>query len=151
MDFFNLTHLPAYGTLFTTALVAATVFPMQSEAVLVGLLLTGKYSTLSLLLWASCGNILGSVVNWWLGRSIDRFRHCRWFPFTNDQLGRAQRWYHHYGRWSLLLSWAPLVGDPLTVMAGVLGEPLPGFLLLVGLAKFGRYLILASITLGWTG
>ncbi|MBM9614986.1 DedA family protein [Desulfobulbus rhabdoformis] len=151
MDPLPYAHLLPYGTLFTSALVAATIFPMQSEAVLVGLLVSDGYSPLALLLIASCGNILGSVINWWLGRSIDRFRHCRWFPADEKQLLRAENWYHRYGRWSLLLSWAPIIGDPLTVVAGVLGEPLPGFLVLVGVAKFGRYLVLVSVTLGWMG
>ena len=53
-----------------------------------------------------------------------------------------------YGRWSLLFSWLPLVGDPLTLVAGVMREPWWRFLLLVGLAKSGRYAVLAYLTLG---
>ncbi|MDD2463601.1 MAG: DedA family protein [Desulfobulbus sp.] len=151
MDFSFLAHLPVYGGLFTSALVAATVFPMQSEAVLVGLLLSDNYSPALLVLTASCGNTLGAMINWWLGRSIDRFRHRPWFPAHDLQLERAKNWYHRYGRWSLLLSWAPIIGDPLTVIAGVLGEPLPYFVLIVGTAKLLRYLILTAATLQWLG
>lgn len=54
-----------------------------------------------------------------------------------------------YGHWSLLLSWMPLIGDPLTLVAGVMGEPLKRFLLLVSLAKGARYAVLVWLTLGW--
>lgn len=141
--------LSAYFGLFTAALVAATLLPAQSEAVLVGLLLNGGYSTAVLLLVATFGNLLGSLVNWLLGRSIERMRHKRWFPVSEQQLKRAQQRYHRYGRWSLLLSWMPIIGDPITVVAGTLREPLWSFLLLVTLAKGGRYLVLAAITFSW--
>jgi len=132
-----------------TALIAATVFPMQSEAALVGLLLTEAYPPWLLILVASAGNVLGSAMNWLLGRGIERFRDRRWFPAKGKALERAQAWYRRYGKWSLLLSWVPIIGDPLTVVAGILREPLPVFLLLVTIAKVGRYLALAAITVGW--
>lgn len=141
--------LSAYLGLFTAAFAAATLLPAQSEAVLVGLLLHGGYGATALLAVATLGNVLGSVVNWLLGRSIERLRHKRWFPVSDRQLENAQRRYHRFGRWSLLLSWVPIIGDPLTVIAGTLREPLWSFLLLVTVAKGGRYLLLAAITLGW--
>ena len=142
--------LSAYLGLFTAAFAAATLLPAQSEAVLVGLLLHGGYGATGLLAVATLGNVLGSVVNWLLGRSIERLRHKRWFPVSDTQLENAQRRYHRFGRWSLLLSWVPIIGDPLTVIAGTLREPLWSFLLLVTLAKGGRYLLLAGVTLGWS-
>lgn len=144
-----LQDLAAYGGLFGAALAAATVLPLQSEAALVGLLLTGGYSTALLLLVASLGNVAGSVVNWWLGRSLERFRDRRWFPVGPAALARAQGWYRRHGRWMLLLSWLPVVGDPLTLVAGTLREPFWPFLALVTIAKAGRYLVVAAITLGW--
>ncbi len=140
--------LAAYAGLFAAALVAATLLPMQSEAALVGLLLSG-YSPWLLLVVASTGNVLGSVINWLLGRGIERFRDRRWFPANQAALNRAQSWYRRYGKWSLLLSWAPIVGDPLTVIAGVMREPLPVFLALVTIAKVGRYAVLTVATLGF--
>ena len=137
----------AYAGLFVLALLAATLLPMQSEAGLAALLLTDSYSVSGLLLAAITGNTLGSTINWWLGRSLSRFQQRRWFPVTPAQLQRAQHWYQRYGRWSLLLSWLPIIGDPLTLVAGVLREPLPSFLLLVLLAKSARYLLLALIVL----
>ena len=143
-----MTELWAYGGLFLSAMLAATILPMQSEAVLVGLLLAGDFSVAMLLLSASVGNVLGSLINWFLGRGIQRFRDRPWFPVKPAALGRAEGWYRRYGKWSLLLSWAPVIGDPLTVIAGVLREPLPVFLLLVTIAKVGRYCVLAALTLG---
>jgi membrane protein YqaA with SNARE-associated domain len=135
--------LAAYGGLFVAALVAATLVPAQSEAVLVGLILSGNHPVWLLVVVASVGNVLGSVINWGLGRGVERFRHARWFPVGETALVRAEGWYRRWGVWSLLLSWAPIVGDPLTVVAGVLRVPLTIFLPLVTLAKTGRYIVLA--------
>ncbi|OQX20154.1 MAG: hypothetical protein BWK76_02065 [Desulfobulbaceae bacterium A2] len=137
--------LSVYGGLFFAALLAATILPMQSEALLLGLILGGQQSLASLLAVATAGNTLGSVVNWWLGRSLERFRHHRWFPVSDQALVRAQGHYQRYGRWSLLLSWVPIIGDPLTVVAGLFRLPLLPFLLIVGLAKFSRYLAVALL------
>lgn len=135
-----------YPGLFLTAFLAATVLPAQSEALLVALLLADHPPWL-LVAVATAGNVLGSVVNWWLGRGIERFRERRWFPVGPDALARAQRWYARVGKWSLLLSWVPVIGDPLTLVAGVMREPLPVFVLLVTLAKLGRYVVLALAAL----
>lgn len=141
----------AYLSLFAAALLAASLFPAQSELLLVSLLLAGEHSPWALLAAATLGNVLGSLLNWWLGRALERFRGRRWFPFSPASLDRASAWYRRYGRWSLLLSWLPVVGDPLTLVAGVLREPLPSFLAIVFLAKAGRYLLLAALTLQWLG
>jgi membrane protein YqaA with SNARE-associated domain len=133
--------------LFLSAFISATLFPGGSEAVLVGLLLYTEESAAILLLVATVGNVLGSAVNWGLGRWIERFRSKPWFPVSEDALSRAQNWYQRYGKWSLLLSWVPVIGDPLTVAAGLMRERLLVFLLLVTVAKFGRYLVLTLVTL----
>ncbi len=139
----------AYTGLFFSALIAATLLPMQSESVLVGLLLTTEHPAAALLMVATVGNVLGAVLNWVLGRYVRRFQHRRWFPASPAQIARAQSWYRRYGRWSLLGSWLPIVGDPITVVAGIMREPLLPFVLLVTIAKGTRYLILAAITLAW--
>jgi membrane protein YqaA with SNARE-associated domain len=100
-----------------------------------------------LVLVASTGNFLGSTVNWALGRGIERFRDRPWFPARSTALDRATGWYRRYGRWSLLLSWVPIIGDPLTVVAGVLREPLWSFVAIVALAKITRYLAVAGAVL----
>lgn len=135
-----------YVTLFAAAFGAATVLPLQSEAMLVGLL-QADYPPLLLVAVASTGNILGSIVNWIIGRQIDRFKHRRWFPATDAGLERARRWYRRYGRWTLLLSWVPVIGDPLTIVAGVMREPFSTVILFVTIAKTGRYLILMAVVL----
>lgn len=140
-------EVATYAILFAVAFGAATILPLQSEAMLIGLLLV-DYSPAGLIAIASVGNVLGSVVNWMLGRQVEKFRNRPWFPVNAAQLERAQRWYQRHGKWSLLLSWVPVVGDPLTVIAGVLREPLPVFLVLVTIAKVGRYLALTTIVLG---
>ena len=142
-------ELSVYAGLFLAALLAATVLPMQSEALLVGLLLTGDYPVAALLVTASLGNVLGAVLNWLLGRGLERFRDRRWFPVSAARLEQARAWYHRWGRWSLLLSWAPIIGDPLTLVAGVLREPFSSFIVIVTLAKLARYLVLAAATLQW--
>ncbi|MDD3516804.1 MAG: DedA family protein [Chromatiales bacterium] len=121
---------------------------MQSEAVLAALLVLGEHPAWALLAVATAGNVLGSVVNWLLGRYIEHWRDRPWFPVGEHRLASAQRAYHRHGRWSLLLSWAPFIGDPLTVIAGVMREPLWSFFLIVLAAKLGRYLVLAGVTLG---
>jgi membrane protein YqaA with SNARE-associated domain len=100
-------ELTSYVGLFLAAFGAATLLPMQSEAVLVGMLLTDRYVVSTLLAVATFGNVLGSVLNWILGRSVERFRHKRWFPVSESKLEKAQQSYLRYGRWSLLLSWVP--------------------------------------------
>jgi membrane protein YqaA with SNARE-associated domain len=142
--------IATYASLFAIAFAAATILPLQSELVLVGLLVAGKQPWPAVVAVASVGNILGSTVNWKLGRSLIRFQDRRWFPASRESLLRAENWYRHYGRCTLLLSWVPIIGDPLTVIAGVLREPLWSFTLLVGLAKTGRYLVLTAITLKFT-
>ena len=142
--------LAAHGGLFLAAFLAATVLPAQSEALLAGLLLAKAYPVWSLVLVASLGNVLGSVVNWLMGRGIERMRGSRWFPATEVQLETAQGWYRRWGAWSLLASWVPVIGDPITLVAGVMREPLWRFLALVTLAKTGRYLVLAALVLGWS-
>lgn len=138
-----------YFWLFALSLIAATLLPAQSEAALVALVASGG-SVVVLVLVASLGNVLGSLINWWIGRQALRFQQRRWFPASPRALQRAQRWYGKYGRWSLLLSWMPIVGDPLTLAAGVMREPLRVFVPLVAVAKTGRYAVLAWATLRLT-
>jgi membrane protein YqaA with SNARE-associated domain len=86
-------------------------------------------------------------VNWLLGRGIEAYREKRWFPVKQAAFEKAKASYERYGYWSLLLSWVPIIGDPLTVIAGVMKEPLWRFVLIVTLAKGGRYLVLAILIL----
>lgn len=134
----------SYLLLFFSALLAATLIPAQSEALLVSLILNGQDVLWLLLAVATAGNTLGSVINWWLGRYLQHFHDKRWFPVKAASLARAQQQFQRYGWWVLLLSWLPIVGDPLTLVAGGLRMPLLPFVLVVAVAKGGRYLVL-----GW--
>jgi len=141
--------LAAYGGLFLAAFLAATLVPAQSEAVLASLLAIDHYSPALLIFFAGIGNVLGSVVNWLMGRGIERYRAARWFPVSTKSLERAGYWYRRYGWWSLFLSWLPIIGDPLTLAAGIMREPFLRFLLVVTIAKFARYIALAAAVLQW--
>ena len=133
----------AYLLLFGVSFLAATILPAQSELVLAGMVLSGSYDLRLLILVATLGNTAGACVNWGLGRFLLQFRNRRWFPLPTTKLEGAQRWYAKWGIWSLLLSWAPVIGDALTVLAGAARVRLGAFVLIVGLAKGGRYLVLA--------
>ncbi|NBQ27008.1 MAG: DedA family protein [Rhodobacteraceae bacterium] len=133
----------AYVSLFFSALIAATVFPAQSEMVLVYLVQQAAHPVWALVVVASIGNVLGSVINYALGYSVHRFKDRRWFPASPKQMDRAQAFYAKWGRYSLLASWVPIIGDPITVVAGVLRDRFLVFLILVAIAKSGRYVVLA--------
>jgi membrane protein YqaA with SNARE-associated domain len=136
------TALGALATLFLAAFGAATILPFQSEFVLAGMLAGEVAAPWLLVAVASVGNTLGSVVNYWMGRYIEHFRGRRWFPVTEAQLERAQRFFLKYGVWTLLLSWAPF-GDPVTIIAGLMRTPFLLFLVIVAAVKTARYLFIA--------
>ena len=125
--------------LFASAFLAATILPFSSEAVLAALAVTDGADVVLLWAVASTGNVLGAVVNWLLGRFCLHFQDRRWFPVKPPELERAQRWFSRYGQWSLLFAWVPIVGDPLTVAAGLLRVRLGWFVVLVAIGKAGRY------------
>lgn len=125
--------------LFGSAFLAATVLPFYSEVVLFALLREGG-DPVVLVLVATLGNTLGAVVNWVLGRYLLHFQDRRWFYFSRAQVDKAQYWFQRYGFWSLLLAWAPVGGDALTLIAGIMKVRLWVFLLLVGSGKAMRYI-----------
>ena len=92
--------------------------------------------------WATVGNVLGSVVNWWLGKQAHRLMGK--FSISEKTLQRGERFYKKYGRYSLFLSWVPIIGDPITVVAGIMREKIWIFLILVSSAKIARYLVVVG-------
>jgi membrane protein YqaA with SNARE-associated domain len=137
-----------YLTLFATAFLAATIIPGLSETGLAVFIASGEYSVFGLVLVASIGNTLGSAVNWYLGARFEVLKDKRWFPVKGKALDRAKGWYQRYGVWSLLLSWAPIIGDPITLVSGFFRTPFWIFITIVALAKTTRYLVVMGITLG---
>ncbi len=137
-----------FAGLFAAAFLAATIVPFSSEVVLATTLTTSGQPWIALIAVATAGNVLGSIVNWCLGRALAGEKATGFLRIKREKLARAESWYHRWGRWSLLLSWAPIIGDPLTVVAGFLREPLWFFIPVVIVAKAGRYLAVAAITAG---
>jgi membrane protein YqaA with SNARE-associated domain len=135
------------GGLFLAAFLAATPVPFQSEIIFLGLLGAKVATPVMLIIVASIGNTLGSLVTYVIGRGILRFQDRAWFPVTPVQLDRATGLFHRWGVWVLLVSWAPF-GDVVVLMAGVLRTPWWVFLALVAVAKTGRYVVLAWVA-GW--
>ena len=138
----------AYIFLFLSAFGAATLLPLQSESVLAGILILGEYSAILLIGVATLGNVLGSCVNWWLGVQVEKYKDKKWFPVSETKLSQAQKLYQQYGSPILLLSWIPVIGDPITLMSGVLKEKFITFFIIVFIAKLLRYLFLYLIFLG---
>ncbi len=132
-------HLLELSGLFAIAFLSASFFPFQSELVFITMLAADQYNDWALLAVASLGNTLGSALNWWLGRGIAHFENRRWFPIKRVALERAERWFQRWGKWSLLLSWVPIIGDPLTMIAGMLRMRFLPFIVIVAIAKTGRY------------
>lgn len=137
--------MTAYLVLFGSAFLAATILPFYSEVVLFALLRDGGDPTV-LVIVATLGNTLGAVVNWGLGRYLLHFRDRRWFYFSAGQIEKAQRWFRHYGFWSLLFAWLPVGGDALTLIAGIMKVRLWLFLVLVGIGKALRYVSVVFIS-----
>ncbi|HCS66036.1 MAG TPA: DedA family protein [Cellvibrio sp.] len=127
-----------YPSLFFTALIAATLFPLSSEALLITLLYQ-QHSPLLLWLIATSGNTLGSCINWYLGKQCLHWQDKKWFPFSSAQLDKAQTHFQRYGLAALLFSWVPVIGDPLTFFAGVMRIRFWQFFVLVALGKILRY------------
>jgi membrane protein YqaA with SNARE-associated domain len=137
-----------YLGLFFSAFLAATVVPFSSEAVLTAFYAANRHDGWMLWALATAGNTVGGLLNWALGRFCLRWQDRRWFPFKPGKLHRAQAWFARYGTWSLLFAWLPIVGDPLTFVAGLLRVRLGVFLLLVGLGKGARYAVVLLAAYG---
>lgn len=130
--------------LFASAFLAATLLPGGSEAALAAILALGASEPWIAIALATVGNTLGSLVNWAIGRFLSGYRDHPRFPIPAKRFEAYVERYQRWGAWLLLLSWVPVVGDPLTVVSGVLRTPLPVFLAVVAAAKLARYLVVAG-------
>lgn len=131
--------------LFLSSLIAATIFPVGSEVIIAKLTYEQNYNKLLLLTIASVGNSLGAVFNWLLGYNVMKLKNKKYFPLKEEQIKKHSKLYQKWGAWSLLFSWLPIIGDPLTVIAGIFRTNIWLFLLLVAIGKTTRYAIIISI------
>ena len=131
-----------YLQLLLFSFLAATFLPFSSEVILTTMYLSKNFNIFILLIVASTGNILGSLFNWYLGKKILIFKDKKWFPISDDKLKKSEKFFQKYGVWSLLLAWVPIIGDPLTMIAGVLRIKLIVFLIFVSISKISRYIFI---------
>ena len=131
-----------YLSLFSISFLAATILPFSSELTLAGLIASSNYDNLLLLIVASFGNVLGSVVNWALGIYSRNLTTKKWFPFNETQIERSSKWFRKFGKLLLLFAWVPIIGDPLTLVAGLFRVKFLEFLILVTIGKVSRYFLI---------
>ena len=134
-----------YLSLFTISFLAATILPFSSELMLASMLSIENYNKTLLITFSSLGNILGSVFNWVLGFYFVKLQNKKWFPFNQEQISKSSQWFEKYGKWSLLFAWVPIIGDPLTFVAGTMKTKFFIFLILVGIGKISRYLFISLL------
>ena len=132
--------------LFLSSFLAATIFPAQSELVLASLNIANNHDKFLLVTIATIGNVLGALVNWFIGYYLIKFKDKKWFPIQKRKIDKYSRFYQKWGVWSLLLAWMPIIGDPLTVIAGIFRTNIWLFLILVTIGKLSRYLFIIFIT-----
>lgn len=135
--------------MFSGAFLAATLLPGGSEVLLVGLLNKVPQAWLSLVAIASIGNTLGAMTSFYLGR-LGRFAKSP-EALSEGKYTKALTLIERYGVWSLLLSWAPIIGDVLCLLAGWLKLPMRAALIVIFIGKTVRYLVVAAATLHWLG
>lgn len=126
-----------YITLFTVAFLSATLLPMGSEALLL-YDISQNHSVILLWSFATLGNTLGSMVNYWLGLKGEAYLEAKGY-LSAKKMEKANVFFDKYGGCTLLLSWVPVIGDPLTFIAGVLRYDFKWFILIVTVAKGTRY------------
>jgi membrane protein YqaA with SNARE-associated domain len=131
------------AALFVSGFISATLLPGGSEVLLAWQLNEGIYSPLHLWLAVTAGNALGGIATFLMGWGI-----AHYFPlksFSKPRQQQAQRWLTQYGPFALLMSWVPLIGDPLCLMAGWLKTRFLLSLLMITLGKAIRYLLIVGI------
>ena len=142
-----MSSIEVYIILFTSSFASSTILPGHSEITLTALITQKKYEIFYLVFFASLGNISGSVLNWYLGLYFLKFKNKKWFPFKENHINKVSKYFLKYGKWSLLLSWIPFIGDVLTLVAGMFRVPLHQFVIIVSVAKIGRYIFVSLIAL----
>ncbi len=143
MEYFS--ELGYFG-LFIAAFLAATILPLSSEIVLSALLLSGL-SPIALVAIATTGNVLGSLTNYALGYWASLEIIKKWLKISEEEFVQAEQRFVKYGLFSLCFAWVPIIGDPLTVLAGVLRIRLWLFVIFVAVGKLMRYIVISYLIL----
>ena len=139
--------LPKFGlsTVFVVALISATLLPMGSEPVVFGLVKLNPAMFWPAVLVATAGNTAGGAISWWMGygaeRAYERVRHRKPHEL------RALQWLQRFGAKACLLSWLPVVGDPLCAVAGWLRLPFWPCVAYMAIGKFARYVTMTAALL----
>lgn len=136
---------PELFFLFLSSLIAATLFPAGSEAALLAICAKVDVAVWILLFVASVGNVLGACISYGLGAYMLHYQDRKWFPMKQDKVEKYKKFYEKWGVWSLLLAWVPIIGDPLTFLAGVFKAARLPFLIMVSIGKVGRYALLLAM------
>ncbi len=147
---FTIFTTPSLSLLFVLSFLAATLLPIGSECLLIVMVLQG-FSLQNVVITATLGNFLGACTTYLIGIWGADFFIRTILRISDTQLVNAKKMYGKYGSWSLLLSWLPIIGDPLCLVAGVFGISFIRFSALVFVGKLFRYAILALIAQQATG
>lgn len=142
------------GAVFIVSLVSATLLPMGSEPAVFGLVKLRPELFWPAVLVATAGNTVGGAISWWMGRgahsAADRLRHTRHGgegvppKHANRADQRALNWLRRFGAKACLLSWLPVVGDPLCAVAGWLRLPFWPCVAYMAVGKFARYVTMTA-------
>ena len=132
-----------YLILFFSAFLSATLLPLGSEALLIYNLKEG-YNLYILLFVSTLGNSLGSVVNYYFGFKGEEYLLKKGL-IKEKYLQISKKYFDKFGAISILFAWLPIIGDPITFVAGALKYDFKKFLVLVIISKFSRYLFIALI------
>jgi len=136
--------LPKFGlsTVFVVAFVSATLLPLGSEPAVLGLVMLNPAMFWPAVLVATAGNTLGGALTWWMGYGAERaYEHVKQEKPPDP---RAMRWLERFGAKACLLSWLPIVGDPLCAVAGWLKLPFWPCVFYMSIGKFLRYLTMTA-------
>ena len=138
--------LPQHGlsTVFVVAFVSATLLPMGSEPAVFGLVKLNPDLFWQTIVVATAGNTLGGMFSWWMGWGADQAVD-RWKEYSTHV--QALKWLEKLGPKACLLSWLPVVGDPICAVAGWLKMPFWSCALYMAIGKFGRYLFMTGALL----
>ena len=133
---------------FVMSVISASIIPAQGELIMFALLASGKYTDWLLLTVACAGTVLGVSINWILGRYLSKFQNEKWFPVKGTYIEKAKTLFDKHGRAALLMAGIPLIGDPITIVAGALKVNFGFYLITAGLSKCARYGLVFLIYMG---